>query len=123
MRSRLHLLLIASGGFFAATSVGLSAVVAHMTFDPELSVSDRASVNLALQFMLIHSVAIVAVPWRLPALLWVFAIVMFSGGILASKLLQLPLAFITPWGGSGLILGWLLLSACAIREAFLMKRS
>ncbi|MCK6455234.1 MAG: DUF423 domain-containing protein [Phycisphaerae bacterium] len=116
------LLVSAVNGLVA---VAAGAFGAHALKD-RLPAPDLAIFETGARYQMYHALALLAVAWladRAPSPLvtaagWAFTIgcVIFSGSLYALTLSGLRwLGAITPIGGVGLMLGWLLLAAAAIR--------
>lgn len=118
MRSKSDFALLAIAGIFGAIAIGLSALVTHFKSGPEWTPQDHGSIQLALQFLMLHALAILSCPFKSPAWIWAISSVLFSGGILIDKFTPLNVGLVTPWGGTGLIAGWLLLSIFALKRIF-----
>jgi uncharacterized membrane protein YgdD (TMEM256/DUF423 family) len=109
-------LLLALAGLFGALGVAASAAGSH-----------GAETNLATagSFLLIHAAALVALArWRdnrlalLAGLVVAVRLVLFAGDLAMRARAGVPLfPFAAPAGGIGMILGWLLVAAAAIRRA------
>ncbi len=115
--------LLILAGLFAASGVALGAFGAHglkNLLEPRL----LEVFNTAVQYQLIHAVALLALALGLPvqdnrafkraAWAWVIGILLFSGSLYAYVLSYSLwgvryLAMITPLGGVFFILGWLAL--------------
>jgi len=100
-----------------ATAVALGAVGAHAVSDPMAVTSlERAST-----YQLIHAVVLLALSGMslkligLARILMLVGVIGFSGAIYAKYLLGMPaLGKFAPFGGTALILSWLILVAAAV---------
>jgi len=104
-------------GLLGASGVALGAVAAHALADPQAALA----VERASNYQLIHVIAILVllgIEGRLVALsrwLMLAGVIGFSGAIYAKYLLGLTaLGALAPFGGSLLILSWLVLGASAL---------
>lgn len=117
--------LMLMAGVLGATGVALAAVGAHVAggggFDGYRAWQSASLIHLVhVPALLAIGVAADRYPragWRWPGLLIVTGVLLFSGSIYRSGLLQLdgagPLA---PVGGSTLIFAWLVVGWCAWRS-------
>lgn len=110
-------LLAASGGLLAALAVALSAYAAHVADDVSQSRLQTAAV-----FAFGHGVALAALAppnvrrLGLVALsLVLIGVLVFSGGLASAYFLGTSTRFL-PYGGSLMILAWLLYAADALRR-------
>lgn len=101
-------------GVLGATGVALGAVAAHALSDPQAA----ASVERASTYQLLHTIAILVLlgfegrAMLIARSLMLVGMAGFSGAIYAKYLLGLPaLGALAPWGGSLLILSWLVVAA------------
>jgi len=116
------------GGLNGALAVALGAIGAH-ALGPATSDATRAMFETAVRYHLIHSLALIAVAALLPQLprpngrravhaagvAFTVGIVLFCGGLYALSGLNIAVgARLAPFGGSLLILGWLLLALAAL---------
>lgn len=109
--------LIAIGAVFAALSVALAAYAAHMTGDIA-----RTNVQTAAIFGFGHGVAVAALAQRINGRLqWVALVGLLLGALLfgvalvAKSIFNVPLGM-APWGGSAMILSWLLYALTALKK-------
>jgi uncharacterized membrane protein YgdD (TMEM256/DUF423 family) len=106
----------------------LGALGSH-ALDSILTPKKQNSWELAVQYQLIHGLGILVIAmlyqqFGLPLLRWcgalmLLGILLFSGSIYGSALGAPGLNAIAPYGGSSLMLGWLLLAISVLR----LKRS
>jgi len=108
---------LAACGLLGASGVALGAVAAHALADPQAALA----VERASNYQLIHVIAILVllgIEGRLVTFsrwLMLAGIIGFSGAIYAKYLLGLAaLGALAPFGGSLLILSWLVLGASAL---------
>lgn len=114
------LMLVA--GLLGASGVAMAAVGAHVAGAGDRAWQAASLIHLtqvpALLFIGLAADRFPQAGWRWPGWLMVIGVLLFSGSIYRSGILQLdgagPLA---PIGGASLILAWLLVSACAWRSA------
>ena len=110
-------------GFYGASAVILGAVGAHGV---EMTAREQANWELGVQYQLVHAVALLALaalpgagrlrPLAVGAFLG--GILLFCGALYLPPLVgETPLAKVAPWGGTLLIIGWLMLlvEACLCR--------
>jgi uncharacterized membrane protein YgdD (TMEM256/DUF423 family) len=109
--------LIACGGLYASAGVALSAYAAHA-----VDAGARSSLQSAALFALLHGVALAVLPRQVSRrtgfaalLMLAIGVALFSGTIVAAHVLGTPTR-LAPFGGSLLILGWLLFAIDAIRR-------
>jgi uncharacterized membrane protein YgdD (TMEM256/DUF423 family) len=105
-------------GLLGATGVALGAFGAHALKAQLNSIPEAlAWWNTATMYLLIHAVAIGAIPGRWTAVFWSVGAVIFSTTLYAMAL-GAPrwLGAITPIGGSMLILGWLTLLGAGLKK-------
>ena len=107
-----------SGGVFAAFGVGLAAYASHAA----LAAGARAPLQTAAMFALLHGIALAALApapagrTRLCALaMLVLGTLLFSGALVARHVFGMSSAP-APFGGTLLILGWLVYAADALRR-------
>lgn len=117
----------AVGAFFGLVGVILGAFGAHGLSARGLSPDQLSSWQTAVQYLLIHAVALLAIgfgirvtasPWfEWSAIAWTIGVCLFSGSIFM-LVLGGPrwMGPVTPVGGIALILGWLLLIVGALRD-------
>jgi len=105
-------------GVLGSSAVALGAVAAHALADPQAA----QSVERASNYQLLHVVAILALlaltgRWvELTRWLMLAGVIGFSGAIYAKYLLGLPaLGALAPFGGSLLILSWLVLAGAGAK--------
>ena len=111
-------ILVAVGAFAAACGVALAAYAAHATLDAEA----RSALQTAAIFALAHGIALAALApgasrrLRLGALAALaVGMLLFSGALVARHVFGLSSAP-APFGGSLLILAWLVYAADALRR-------
>ncbi len=117
---------IAVAGLMGALGVGCGAFGAH-ALRARLEAEQVASWNTAVDYQLLHSVALLALalysaasgrPVTLPAALFTVGVVLFSGSIYGLVLGSWRwLGPVTPLGGLCLIAAWLTLAVQATRLA------
>ena len=117
--------IIFIAAIFAAIAVLLGAFAAH-GLKNVLSAESLAVLQTGVQYQFIHAlallvVAILAQQRALRSLCYSAAfftvgIVLFSGSLYVLVLTSFKLGFITPIGGSFLVLGWLSLAYSALRK-------
>ena len=122
-------LLLALGAVSGAISVMLGAFGAH-ALKAKLSVDALSAFQTAVQYQMVHSLAVVAVGlWlarhpedtlsRYAALAFCFGILFFSGSLYGLTLGGPRwLGPVTPIGGMLFVAGWLLFAAAAIKTPF-----
>ena len=122
-------LLLALGAVSGAISVMLGAFGAH-ALKAKLSVDALSAFQTAVQYQMVHSLAVVAVAlWlarhpedtlsRYAALAFCFGILFFSGSLYGLTLGGPRwLGPVTPIGGMLFVAGWLLFAAAAIKTPF-----
>ena len=122
-------LLLALGAVSGAISVMLGAFGAH-ALKARLSVDALSAFQTAVQYQMVHSLAVVAVGlWlarhpedtlsRYAALAFCFGILFFSGSLYGLTLGGPRwLGPVTPIGGMLFVAGWLLFAAAAIKTPF-----
>ncbi|PWK76024.1 DUF423 domain-containing protein [Aminobacter sp. AP02] len=102
--------LFAAGALFGAAGVALSAAATH---------GGSANVATAANFLLFHAPALIALSLvvagrrilHIGAAILLVAALLFSGDLLAREFLgQRLFPFAAPVGGTGMILGWLMLA-------------
>lgn len=110
-------LLTAAGAVFAGAGVALSAYAAHGA-----GASERADLQSAALFALVHGAALAALPRQTPhrvgtLALWMLAagVLLFSGSLAAAHWFATPTA-LAPMGGMLMIGGWLLYAVDALRR-------
>ncbi|MDP2315377.1 MAG: DUF423 domain-containing protein [Pseudomonadota bacterium] len=98
-----------------ATAVAAGAFGAHALQD-RVTPERLDTWHTASSYHLLHAVALLALslspkPYRLPSVLFVVGILLFSGSLYTLVLLDLPvLGAVTPLGGVCFIAGWLSLA-------------
>lgn len=105
-------------GLLGATGVALGAFGAHALKAQLNSIPEAlAWWNTATIYLLIHAVAVGAIPGRWTTVFWSVGAVIFSATLYALAL-GAPhwLGAITPIGGSMLILGWLTLLGNGLKK-------
>ncbi|NOT89379.1 MAG: DUF423 domain-containing protein [Lysobacter sp.] len=112
-----HRALAAAGALLAGAGVALSAYAAHGAEG-----ADRANLQSAALFALVHGVALAALSRQTPHRLGmaalsvlVIGVLLFSGSLVAAHFFAAPTR-LAPLGGSLLILGWLLYAVDAFRR-------
>lgn len=110
-------LLAATGAVLAAAAVALSAYAAHAT-----GAAVQAPLYTAALFLLVHGVALAVLAPRATTRLADLALavllagtLLFAGSLVARHLLGVP-AGAAPFGGTLMILAWLLHAAAALRR-------
>jgi len=110
-------LLGAVGAMLAATAVALSAYAAHVA-----QVDAQAALHTAAAIAFGHGVALAALSWQASTrirciALWglLLGTLLFSGSLVLHHAFGLPVR-LAPFGGSVLILSWLLYAAAALRR-------
>lgn len=113
-------------GLHGALSVALGAYAAHGMAEADASVASL--MEKATRYQMVHAVALLAVgglqiigpslgrPVRWLALsgaLFALGLVLFPGALYAIALGGLPMAWLAPYGGISMILGWLVLTLAA----------
>lgn len=113
--------LTAAGAVLAAAGVALAAYAAHAT-DRTAGPGVRESLQSAALMALAHGIALAALARQTVrriglVALWTLlvGVLLFSGGLLVAHVFDVR-ARTAPFGGSLLILGWLLYAAGAIRK-------
>jgi len=116
------------GGLNGALSVALGAIGAH-ALGPAISDATRAMFETAVRYHLIHSLALLAVAalltqWQstnsrraihAAGSAFTAGIILFCGGLYALSGLDIAVgARLAPFGGTLLILGWLMLAVAAL---------
>lgn len=106
--------LFAAGALFGAAGVALSAAATH---------GGSVNVATAANFLLFHAPALIALSLvvagsrilHIGAAILLVAVLLFSGDLLAREYLgQRLFPFAAPLGGTGMILGWLMLAVGAV---------
>ena len=120
----MHLCLVLAA-LSGLAGVCLGAFGAHALRDL-LTLSDLSVFETASRYLLIHSALVAAVAVAAPKRVvyrvccWVFLVGtwVFSGSLYLLVALDLPmLGVVTPVGGMGIALGWLILTVAGWREA------
>lgn len=111
---------------FGACAVLLGAFAAH-GLKNTLSVEHLAVLQTGVQYQFVHALALLGVALLAQqraslALVWsavffTLGILLFSGSLYVLVLTAFKPGFITPIGGSFLVLGWLSLAGSALRKA------
>ena len=116
-RGRSHRGFEAAGALFCALAVALGAYAAH-GLDP----SARERMEPALLYLFLHGLTLTLLAPRqatrleFAALLaWLFGSVLFCGSVIGATLASMPTT-LAPFGGSLLILGWLLQAIAAFKR-------
>ena len=120
--------IMAVAGLGGATAVVAGAVGSHaLALDP----ASRAGrgYEIAVIYLLLHSVALLALalhrrsgqpgvsPLGLAAVLLTCGMILFSGSLIVSTILDVPsLRALAPYGGTSMIAGWLALVWAACRR-------
>lgn len=113
-------LFLFCAGLAGAAGVALGAYAAH-----GLQGGAQELVEKASRFMLLHALALLGVALlQRPGARWVAAagglfiagILLFCGALLGLGLFSWPVAYVTPFGGTSFILGWLALAISALRD-------
>ena len=124
MKYNTNLLLLGAINGFVAVAAG--AFGAH-GLKTHISAERLATWETAAHYQLVHSVMMVVVAMamesrsdsrRMSSVGWLFlaGIILFSGSLYALSLSGFRiLGIITPFGGVSLLLGWLMLAACAFK--------
>ena len=109
--------LAAGGAMLAAVGVGLSAYAAHVAAG-----EGQAAMQMAALFALVHGAALAALApratrWlaRMALSAMALGVVLFSGSLGAAHFLAAPTT-LAPYGGSLMILAWLVYAADALRR-------
>ena len=104
-------------GLLGASGVALGAVAAHALADPTAAIA----VGRASNYQLLHAIALLVLSQMVGSLTvlaraaMLAGILGFSGAIYLKYLLGMTGAgIVAPWGGSLLILSWLLVAASAL---------
>jgi uncharacterized membrane protein YgdD (TMEM256/DUF423 family) len=117
------LVLIALGAFSAASSVGLSAAIAHL---PAVAAGDVSALNAALQVQQFHALSLLILGLLMvrtgatrlltvAGFLFVAGTLLFSGNIYLRVLSGFSLFRpLVPYGGGALILAWLVMALGAM---------
>jgi len=107
-----------AAGFFGLTGIILGAVAAHALADPQAA----ASVERAALYQIVHALALLWVAGRpgtlagLSGIAFTLGIVLFCGGIYLKYLAGQSWAGpVTPYGGTALMIAWLLTIFVATR--------
>ena len=117
------LVLIVLGAFSAASSVGLSAAIAHL---PAVAATDLSALHAALQVQQFHALSLLILGvlmlrtgatklLTVSGFLFVAGTLLFSGNIYL-RILSGFSAFrsLVPYGGGALILAWLVMALGAL---------
>lgn len=120
-------------GIFGAMGVGMAAYAAHGSFGFEEEVlrqMAQQTMRQAADFQLIHALALLGVGlWAqtgrvcskllaLAGLLFTVGVVLFCGLIYARLLFGIDnLRHLVPWGGTSMMLGWLVLAVAGVIPA------
>lgn len=111
-----------AAGLLGATAVVLGALGAHGV---EMTDTQQANWELAVQYQLLHAVALLALsamptPGRLRRLTvaaFLLGVVLFCGALYLPPLVgETSLTKVAPWGGTLLIAGWVLVVLDALRR-------
>lgn len=107
---KISTILCMIGALFGMTSIVLSAVGAHL-LKPTISPEDYDLLETALQYLMIHSVLLVAIrDFWIARTIIVIGLVFFSGSFILKAFSHGDFSTsLAPVGGSCLILGWLVL--------------
>src|ERR1700741_5107957 len=110
-------LLAAAGALFASGAVALSAYAAHAAQG-----ETQAALHTAALMAFGHGIALAALSPRMPTRIHFTALcglllgtLLFSGSLVLHHLFDIPMR-LAPFGGSVLILSWLLYAAAALRR-------
>lgn len=109
-------LLAAAGALLAAAAIALSAYAAHGA-DGDI----KSHLQTAAVFAFGHGIALAALApqatrlARLSLASMLLGVLMFSGSIVAAHFLDTP-TMLAPYGGSLMILAWLVFAAAALRR-------
>lgn len=113
----IHRALTAAGAVLAGAGVALSAYAAHAAEG-----ATRANLQSAALFALAHGIALAALSQQTPHRLGTTAlsmlligVLLFSGSLVAAHFFGMPTR-LAPFGGSLIILGWLVYAADALRR-------
>lgn len=107
-------ILFAAGALFGAAGVALSAAASH---------GGSVNVTTAANFLLFHAPALIALSLvaaqsrilHIGTAVLLLAVLLFAGDLLARDYLgQRLFPFAAPMGGTGMILGWLMLAVGAV---------
>ena len=117
-------ILLVSACLLLLTGVILGALGSH-ALDDILTPKKQNSWELAVQYQLIHGLGLIMLAMlyqqyvepllRYAGGLMLLGILIFSGSIYASALIVPGLNQIAPYGGSSLMLGWLMLAVAILR--------
>lgn len=116
-RGRHRLGFEAAGALFCALAVALGAYAAH-----GLDAAARGRIEPALLYLFLHGLALTLLAsrqssrWELAALsAWLLGSVLFCGSVIGAVMASTP-TVLAPFGGSLLILGWLLHAIAALKR-------
>lgn len=117
-RARRPSLLASIGALLAATAIGLSAYASHGVSDPLA----QQHLNMAALYSFAHGAVLVALApraqgalGRLAMSLLLLGTLLFAGSLVGNALWQWPTRF-APYGGSALMLGWVMVALDALRR-------
>jgi uncharacterized membrane protein YgdD (TMEM256/DUF423 family) len=107
-------------GLLGCSSVAIGAVVAH-ALAPKIDREALESLLTAVRYQQLHALLLVGIAllvrfwpsawWTYAGLAIVLGVLLFSGGIYLTRLADVPWgAKIAPFGGTMLMVGWLLLA-------------
>lgn len=111
-----------AAGLLGATAVVLGALGAHGV---EMTDTQQANWELAVQYQLLHAVALLALSAmpntgrlrRLTVAAFLLGVVLFCGALYLPPLVgETALTKVAPWGGTLLIAGWVLVLLDALRK-------
>jgi uncharacterized membrane protein YgdD (TMEM256/DUF423 family) len=124
MMRKTSTILIASASLLLLTGVILGALGSH-ALDDILTPKKQNSWELAVQYQLVHGLGLIMIAMlyqqfiepllRYAGGFMLLGIFVFSGSIYASALIAPDMNQIAPYGGSSLMLGWLLVAVAVMR--------
>ncbi len=112
-----------AAGILGAISISLAAYGAHGLHDKLLEASLLATFHKAVNYGMYHAIALTGVValqhffkrYCLVGYLWIVGTALFSGALFLHTVAGMhDIVFLTPIGGTLLIVGWLLLSGLTI---------
>lgn len=108
----------ASGAFACALAIALGAYAAHGVSDP----TAKSRLDTAVLYLVIHGLALTILAPRQTARVewlalsgWFAGMVLFCGSLIGAALWSVP-TVLAPFGGSLLILAWLLQAAASLQR-------
>lgn len=117
-RARRPSLLASLGALLAAASIGLSAYASHGVSEPVA----QQHLNMAALYAFAHGAVLVALGprattafGRLGLCVLLLGTLLFAGSLAGNALWQWPTR-LAPFGGSALMLGWVLVAIDALRR-------